>query len=190
VYFCPADRGGQNYWTDDQYYRSRGNYVVNYGNCTQPWTGGVAPSPNAPFGWEPSNQANPRQTKFAQFTDGTSNTLLMAEILLAKSDSNPTWDMRGDFQNDDASFSNHQFMTVITPNSAAPDVNVCYANGDSYMPCVAGANTQQMARSRHPNGVNVLFSDATARFIANNIDINSWRAMGSMDGNDFSTYNF
>ena len=181
VYFCPADRGGAPFWVDDIYWRSRGNYVVNYGNVTQPWT--TAPTVNSPFGWETSNPANPKQHTFNQFSDGSSNTMLMTEILIAKMDGNPTWDMRGDFLNDDASFTNHQFMTVNTPNGGT-DVNVCFANGDRYMPCTGGANTHAAARSRHPGGVNVLFGDATARFIANSIDINSWRALGTLDGGD------
>src|SRR5947209_3068909 len=35
-YFCPADRGSPAYWEGDAYYRSRGNYVVNWGNTTDP----------------------------------------------------------------------------------------------------------------------------------------------------------
>jgi prepilin-type N-terminal cleavage/methylation domain-containing protein/prepilin-type processing-associated H-X9-DG protein len=38
--------------------------------------------------------------------------------------------------------------------------------------------------SRHPNGVNVLFGDGSIRFVADNINLVTWRAMGSRDGGE------
>ena len=178
MYFCPSDRPGA-YWKGDVYWRSRANYVVNYGNVTgNPWPA-VFPS-RAPFGWLNGNPTTPWQTKLTQITDGTSNTMLMAEILVAKSDGD--WDGRGDFLNDDSNFVNHQFMTVSTPN-AGTDITPCVFLTDPYMPCTSSSsNMQGAARSRHIGGVNVLFADATVHFITNSIDINSWRALGTMDG--------
>lgn len=184
MFFCPADRPGA-YWKGDQYWRSRGNYVVNYGNVTgNPWP--TTFTAHAPFGWLNGNTTTPWQTKFSQMSDGTSNTLLMAECLIAKNDTD--WDGRGDILNDDANFVNHQFMTVNTPNGGT-DINECVVVTDPYMPCVnTSAGAHGAARSRHFGGAHVLFADATARFMANNIDLNSWQALGTMDGNDAVTY--
>lgn len=42
----------------------------------------------------------------------------------------------------------------------------------------------QMARSRHPGGVNVAFADGSVRFVSQNIDLDTWRALGSRNGNE------
>lgn len=185
MYFCPADRVGA-FWMGDPYWRSRGNYVVNYGNVTgNPWPT-TFPAGKAPFGYLGGGTAMPWQSTLVQITDGSSNTLLMAEIITAIKDSD--WDGRGDFLNDDGNFFNHQFMTVNTPNGGT-DVTPCVTNSDKLMPCTSSsANVNGAARSRHPGGAHALFADGSARFILNSIDINSWRALGSMDGNDSFIY--
>ena len=40
------------------------------------------------------------------------------------------------------------------------------------------------ARSLHLGGVNVLFADGSVHFIANEIDMDIWRALGSIDGGE------
>jgi prepilin-type processing-associated H-X9-DG protein len=111
----------------------------------------------------------------------------MAEIIMAKNDTD--WDGRGDFLNNDPGFVNHQFMTMNTPNGGT-DVNTCVADTDFYMPCQSGTPMQAAARSRHSGGAHALFADATARFIANTIDLNSWRALGTMNGGEVISYSF
>jgi prepilin-type N-terminal cleavage/methylation domain-containing protein len=83
-YYCPADRPGA-YWEGDQYYRSRGNYVPNYGPQLL-FTPGVR---NAPFGWTSSGgfgEFVPYHTRILDITDGTSNTLLMSELRIPQAD--------------------------------------------------------------------------------------------------------
>jgi prepilin-type N-terminal cleavage/methylation domain-containing protein/prepilin-type processing-associated H-X9-DG protein len=177
LYYCPDDRGG--YWTADQYWRCRGNYVVNWGNATRPWTG--TPTSRAPFGWEQDNPATPQTTRLRDFVDGISNTLLMSEVLMAPSNYN--WDGRGDFLNDDGNFVNFQFMTVNTPNGGI-DVNQCVNSGDPLLPCTTGSNRHGAARSRHLGGVNALLGDGSVRFVGNSVDLATWRGLGSMNGNE------
>ena len=40
------------------------------------------------------------------------------------------------------------------------------------------------ARSRHTGGVQVLLCDGSARFISENIDLATWRALGTRGGNE------
>ena len=40
------------------------------------------------------------------------------------------------------------------------------------------------ATSRHPGGVNVVFGDGSTRFVTNNINLTSWRALGSRNGGE------
>ena len=66
-----------------------------------PIDGGLS-TPIAPFGDMGSNAATPQITTFASITCGTSNTLLMSEILMAQSHDDNDW--RGDIQNDQGEF--------------------------------------------------------------------------------------
>ena len=78
---------------------------------------------------------------------------------------------------------------LLFGNGGVDTLNGCVPSSDAYMSCVTGTkNMQQTARSRHQGGVNVLFGDATVHWISNGIDVNSWRAFGTMNGNDFSSY--
>jgi prepilin-type processing-associated H-X9-DG protein len=126
------------------------------------------------------NQGTPWQYSLTQITDGSSNTLLMAEILMAKNDTDG--DGRGDFINNDGNDANHQFMTINTPNGGT-DVNGCVASTDPYMPCTTSTtNVNAAARSRHSGGAHALFADGTAKFVSNGIDLISWRALSTADG--------
>jgi len=40
------------------------------------------------------------------------------------------------------------------------------------------------ASSLHPGGVNVLLMDGSVKFIKNSISLNTWLAIGSMDGGE------
>ena len=77
LYYCPSDIGSDQ--TKGWYQRRRGNYVVNWGNSRY----GQVQEPEglAPFSHVQGDRTQPRPTKFAQVIDGTSNTLLMSEIL-------------------------------------------------------------------------------------------------------------
>ncbi len=185
IYSCPSDKSG--YWQGDTYWRSRGSYVVSWGNVTRPQI--AAPVSRAPFGYFNDNSATPRSSRFADFTDGTSNTLLMSEILMARNDAAAgPWDIRGDVFNDDTNFVSFQFMTLNTPNSKTPDINnncgPAAANTDPMMPCSGGGNQQVIARSRHIGGVHVLMGDGAVRFVSNNLNLATWQALGTMDGGE------
>ena len=60
---------------------------------------------------------------------------------------------------------------VLTPNSRIPD-------------CGDGGHGPKTARSLHPGGAHVLFADGSVHFIANEIDMGIWRALGSIDGGE------
>ncbi len=186
IYLCPSDTG-----TIDQnvgfYQRTRGNYVVNWGNV---WYGqpdnSTPPPPNkAPFFSVNGARGNPGKVTFASIIDGTSNTLLMSEYLMAKSAADNDW--RGDIHNDDGVF---RFHTLLTPNTSSPDI---IANGwfqvtnDPRMPAAAGANQRNAARSRHTGGVNTVRCDGSVGFVSDSVNLAIWQAMGSMDGSEVAS---
>jgi prepilin-type N-terminal cleavage/methylation domain-containing protein/prepilin-type processing-associated H-X9-DG protein len=188
MYYCPSDRPGAT-WQGDIYWRARGNYIVNWGPITVPWT--TPPVARAPFGWQPQagnpkaeDPNNPQKTRLSDIADGTSTTMLMSEIIMAVRDQD--FDERGDFMNDDANYLNHQFMTITTPNGGADVTNTCI-NNPPLMPCTQGSPYYAAARSRHVGGVNVLFADASIRFVDNGIALAPWQALSTMNGNEPNT---
>ncbi|MFM7070570.1 MAG: DUF1559 domain-containing protein [Planctomycetota bacterium] len=187
AYLCPSDTG-----TIDQssgtYQRTRGNYMVNWGNALYDDTralptGTVSPSTTGPFYHLNGNRATPGVVGMQNITDGTSNTLLLSESLIAKVATDNDW--RGDIHNDDGIF---RFHTETTPNSSSPDLirstTFFTPNNDPKMPVALGNPQRAAARSRHPGGVMAAMCDGSVRFASNTIAQNTWMAMGSMAGGE------
>ena len=180
LYYCPSDSGNDQ--TQGTYQRRRGNYVVNWGNSRygQP----DEPFGKAPFSHVGGRREQPRKTSIKHMTDGASKTLMLSEVIRAISLDDNDW--RGDIHNDDGVF---RFHTLLTPNSRAPDViqnGWFQSNSDPLMPAAAGARNAQVtaARSRHPGGVQVTLCDGSGRSISNDIALEVWMAMGSMNGEE------
>jgi len=191
-YFCPTDRPGA-YWKSDHYWRSRGNYVVNWGQEVLPQqTPRVSPF-HAPFYWTGSTTA---KISFKHFTDGVSKTMMMSEIIMAIDDGpsvtdNNQWDVRGDFQNNDPNQAGAQFMTKDPPNGGT-DQNLCastLSRPDPQMPCTHGGPPRwAAARSRHRGGVNVVMGDGRVSFVNDSVALKAWQAAGTMDGGENLTF--
>lgn len=77
-----------------------------------------------------------------------------------------------------AGFGHTQYNHILTPNSRKPDVGV--SNGP-LLSIYYGAIT---ARSFHKGGVNLLFGDGAAKFVADSIDLKIWRALATIAGNE------
>ena len=200
IYYCPSDRPGA-LWKGDPYWRARGNYVINWGqiammDCRR---GGPPPCPpynppdmgwaakwgRDPFGFEDFvSPYLPKKSSFKDFTDGTSHTMLMSEVIQAADDTH--FDIRGDMLNDDTPCT--MFMTINTPNSGidiAPFIPTGGPRPEN--PPYSGAGmpySRKSARSRHPGGVNVIMADASLHFITDDIALATWRAMGTMNGDE------
>jgi prepilin-type N-terminal cleavage/methylation domain-containing protein/prepilin-type processing-associated H-X9-DG protein len=175
-YYCPSDPSASRkpLWKGDQYWRARGNYVVNTGNHDKSGTWDAAMI-SAPF-------KHNAQYGFSDITDGTSNTMMIAEMLIPPNDGTPK-DSRGDIFNNSGD-TRWAFTTITTPNSSVPDrINDCETGASlptQKLPCVALGNPNQAAaRSWHPGGVNVCFADGSLHFITNTIDLVTYKALGS-----------
>jgi prepilin-type N-terminal cleavage/methylation domain-containing protein/prepilin-type processing-associated H-X9-DG protein len=180
AFYCASDRPNA-MWQGDTYWRSRGNYVVNWGPITVPFTPPNPPQFTAPFGYEDHASINkPRQTRFSEITDGLTNTLLMSEMTFPKTDNSR--DQRGDINNDRGA---NRFMTINTPNKGTDFMLASWCETTPEMPCVqAAANQHYGTRSRHPSGVNASMCDGSVRFVSNNIALNTWQAVSTMDGGE------
>lgn len=122
-------------------------------------------------------------TPFGEITDGTSNTMAVAEYLKGVSEI----DTRGGFYTNRAG---RQFLYVTSgPNSSTPDrfiaSNIGYCVDENNapsrnLPCTAGTGDNDYAspRSRHPGGVNAVFCDGSVRFMSDSVDTATWRNLG------------
>jgi prepilin-type N-terminal cleavage/methylation domain-containing protein len=179
---CPSDESNRPFGNLTNH-----NYAVNFGNTTygqRANLNGVV-FQNAPFGRAKYQSDKQRGNTLASITDGTSNTLLVAEVLQGQ-----MRDLRGFTWWGDAS----EFTTYLAPNSSQPDriYTSYYCNNQPQrnLPCAAssGSNpTMFAARSRHPGGVQVALGDGSARYVRQNIDLNVWRALSTSQGGE-STY--
>ena len=125
--------------------------------------------------------------RLTEITDGTSNTLGMMEMLQSPSPQGQfPVDRRGRIWNDDSGC--YQVMTKNTPNSSAPDVGRCNPKNAAFdMPCLdtsTGRNHHMAARSQHPSGVQVMMCDASAHFVSDDVDLDSWQSMSSHQGEE------
>lgn len=171
------------------------NYVVNFGNTImqqRPFNGltfGGAPFTciGSPFvdieGYREREQAGIPNTTYAfsAIEDGLSNTMMLSELLVGRSDS--ALDLRG--------FSwcgpTATFTAYTGPNSTSPDVlwpGLCNP-GDGNPPCVTDDMTwYTAARSKHPGGVNVAMCDGSVRFVKDSISLATWGAISTSRGRE------
>jgi prepilin-type N-terminal cleavage/methylation domain-containing protein/prepilin-type processing-associated H-X9-DG protein len=179
------------------------NYGVNYGNTSffqTPLTiGGITTQfLGAPFsaytgstsGDGPVNAGEVsgfvglygRPVRMAEITDGTSNTLLAAELIQGQGNALHGFSWWG---------GGTGFVTFLAPNSRSPDVlvgGICKTSDSRNPPCTTTGTTSapRMAatRSRHPNGVEAAFCDGHIAFIPNNISFVTWNAIGTSEGGE------
>ncbi|MDO4570859.1 MAG: DUF1559 domain-containing protein, partial [Planctomycetia bacterium] len=178
IYSCPSDRKG--FWTADTYKRSRGNYVLNWGySYFYPQA-----SPESSVTYKKSAFGPNRKTQLSEIKDGLSNTVFMSEVVLPEDDS--YYDMRSDFFNDDN--CGPSFMTVNPPNSGTDRVAARQASPTNAVNTTDQASMVIAARSFHNGGVNVVRGDGSATFINNGIDLEVWRALGSIAGQESDIY--
>jgi prepilin-type N-terminal cleavage/methylation domain-containing protein/prepilin-type processing-associated H-X9-DG protein len=205
VFLCPSDQGPLgNEMTTTWFGFIRGNYRGctgsgdMYGSATDssagPWGGGVfAVKPGQSF--DPG--AVPRTTgvRLAAVSDGTSNTLLISEGLVAT-----VSDWGGPMGEEIyGNMGGALFSASLTPNATAPDQvwGPCpqqVGDGSYKAPCQSfGAaawftqsaqGAQAAARSRHTGGVNVAFADGSVRFVINGVDQATWRGLGTRSGGE------
>lgn len=97
------------------------------------------------------------------------------------------------------------YTAFLTPNSTAADAilgpcpdparasyrDPCTSLGGPRRPPGTSTNNQNdayaAARSNHAGGVNVGMGDGNVRFVADNIDVNAWRALSTYTGGEVTS---
>ncbi len=163
------------------------NYAVNIGNTGYSQTANLngVIFQGAPFAQAKNTTDVSKRTEgqaLATITDGTSNTLMVGEVLQGQGS-----DLRGFTWWGDAA----SFTTYLAPNSPLPDriytAGYCNNQPTQKRPCAVSDSTNPTmfaSRSLHPGGVQVTLCDASSRFIAQTIDINVWRALSTSQGGE------
>ena len=150
----------------------RGNYAAN---------SGIGPLHSVSDPKDPTRTPGPftmnSRTRMADFTDGTTNTVIVAELLKVPGD-----DFRGVMHYPEGALYQHD----QTPNTSIPDqfrTSLCVSI--TRAPCTgvySAWNNRAIilsARSQHVGGVQVLLADGSVRFISNNIHRPTWQALGT-----------
>ena len=163
------------------------NYAANLGNTgySQPATLNGVANGGAPFIPSTVPFKNTSSMKLSRITDGTSNTVMVAEVVQGQRS-----DLRGFVWWGDAA----GITGYLGPNSPQPDAiytsGYCDKNAPN-PPCVVSSGsypTMFAARSRHGgNGVNISLCDGSVRFIQDSILLATWRSLCSARGGETVT---
>ncbi|TWT34761.1 DUF1559 domain-containing protein [Blastopirellula retiformator] len=185
VLLCPSDPGDPLY-VDDDITWAGGNYMMNAGPgvdtqyCSTADTGGLF--------WRGS------VIRFRDITDGTSNTILMAETLLGnRIDSTDLVDAQTQMRStsgggspcsvsaadlDARSVSSYygrragQWLRNLTYHSF---INGYFPPNSASPDILFHGDGVMGARSQHPGGAMVSLADGSVRFVGETVDLSTWR---------------
>jgi prepilin-type N-terminal cleavage/methylation domain-containing protein/prepilin-type processing-associated H-X9-DG protein len=127
------------------------------------------------------------KTKLTDLTDGTSNTLILSEIVLVPDQG--TNDLRGRYSN--SWYGNSWFSALYGPNSSVADGVGYQGISTPRAPSTANSSNPYLsARSYHSGGVNVALGDGSIRFVRDSVDLTIWqgsatRALGEVVSGQF-----
>ncbi len=175
---CPSDPASKTWNSTPNY-----NYAVNLGNTT---TNRLASYNGATYTASPfwqSSSADGRCFSFRDMTDGASNVILASELRQGQNGQ----DLRGLIWY----VPYVGFTTNVVPNSSVPDrlaAGFCVtANSAIGLPCLGDSATDPVrfaARSSHVGGVHITLGDGSVRFVSDNVDLTTWRNLGTMADNE------
>jgi prepilin-type N-terminal cleavage/methylation domain-containing protein/prepilin-type processing-associated H-X9-DG protein len=204
MFQCPSDRTNQ-FQINPAYdggvlsgpIGTKGNYGVSWGNT---YWGQDMPATSSPMrdpitGLVPQFQKSAfgfYQVGFQTITDGSSNTVLCAEILQGE-----LYDVRGLLWSSIP--GGGSFFSRMPPNNPTDYYQTgrfgdqlnqpifCVNEPGMDLPCTGGAGAQGAyagARSRHPGGINLLLGDGSVRFVKNSINMPVWLGLNTICGGE------
>ncbi|OWK39691.1 DUF1559 domain-containing protein [Fimbriiglobus ruber] len=139
--------------------------------------------------WSAANAANlngmfyvQSMTRITDVTDGTTNTLMLGEILV--SPDTTVNDMRGRYSN--AWDGNNWFSTAYPPNTTVSDVQSYQGVSIPFAPVTTSTPGPSIlsSRSRHTGGVNTALGDGSVRFVSNSVDPTAYLNAGTRAGGE------
>jgi prepilin-type N-terminal cleavage/methylation domain-containing protein/prepilin-type processing-associated H-X9-DG protein len=201
---CPSDR--QNLFQVSPSYAggalkdpifTKGNYAASWGNLywgqdllapaspmVDPATGGLPVFAKSAFGFY--------TVGLGAFTDGSSNTVAMAEVLQGA-----TYDVRGMMWSTIPGGAS--FMSRLAPNNPVDyyrtgivgdllnSTEFCTSEPVQGLPCNGNGSDKSAyagSRSKHSGGVNALLADGSVRFIKNSVSMPTWLGLNTIDSGE------
>jgi prepilin-type N-terminal cleavage/methylation domain-containing protein/prepilin-type processing-associated H-X9-DG protein len=168
---------------------SKGNYAGNWGNAS--WGQNLGGNATLMAAYQQSAFGHANVT-IQQFTDGTSNSVMIGEILQGAE-----FDARGMMWS--TVMGGVSYTSRFTPNGTKdffglkdgfdqmPNAPGLFCVNEPFMPCQPGNSDSDQfagARSRHPGGVNISFADGSVRFVKSTINATTWNALHSIKGGE------
>jgi prepilin-type N-terminal cleavage/methylation domain-containing protein/prepilin-type processing-associated H-X9-DG protein len=171
MFLCPSDNESpKNQTVSGNEQGFHGNFVVCGGST-------YFNPPGDPTGENLNGILYPfSKTRFANVTDGLSNTFLGSEVLVVKDST--LHDLRGRYWN--TWQGNVLFSTLFPPNTSVGDRSN-YCIDAPRRPCqgLTATSVVQSVRSNHPSGANFMMGDGSVRFVSNNINLLTYQALGT-----------
>jgi prepilin-type processing-associated H-X9-DG protein len=161
------------------------------------------PAPNGPFFVN-------GPYKIADVSDGTSNTAAFSEHVVGDFNQGIATEMGDTFQpgtypdTPDKAVADCQAIDISDlskqgySNAGAPWLYGYHSTTSYWHSAPPGSRScmyppsriMTTANSRHTNGVNLGFCDGSVRFIANSVNLATWRALGTRNGNETSNNDY
>jgi prepilin-type N-terminal cleavage/methylation domain-containing protein/prepilin-type processing-associated H-X9-DG protein len=179
---------------------SKGNYAASWGNTywgqDQPNPNGLLTDPitGAPATFMASAFGHAGKVNFASIRDGTSNTVVVSEIIQgAENDQRGmVWSTLMGGGSFTSRFPPNQFRDYYLLEHDADRLNdtvFCVNDPGGRLPCVPAAGSDRLrtfsgAKSRHPGGVNTLFGDGSVRFTKDTINHALWIGLSTIRGGE------
>jgi prepilin-type N-terminal cleavage/methylation domain-containing protein/prepilin-type processing-associated H-X9-DG protein len=201
IFNCPSDRLDtlQNGWAGTNYRACQGSGILFGGKpSTNPSsvTYGI-PAPNGVFFDESF-------TSMGMISDGTSQTAAFSEHIRGDANQTTASERMDTFKpGTQPTTPDQALQDCLSVNwqdlskQGVSDVGIPWLQGyhsTTLYYHVGGPNSRSCmypsnrimtsANSNHPNGVNMLLCDGSVRFVANSIHLDTWRRLGSKDGNE------
>jgi prepilin-type N-terminal cleavage/methylation domain-containing protein/prepilin-type processing-associated H-X9-DG protein len=209
IFLCPSDPS-RGYYQDPfppGYISGKSNYAANLGAHgwwkEQNGTQVKDPTLNGVFAWN-------SRTRLSDITDGSSNTLLLAEVKRGACPARDNLDVTVLMP---PAWDNKPYNPAMNPNNLAPPpacnsptTTLNYTGLEYYRgflitafythtvppnsrgrDCIRWLTFDQghlAARSYHPGGVNVAFADGSVRFISDSIQLSIWKKLGTRSGGE------
>jgi len=139
------------------------------------------------------------QTRFADITDGTSNTAMFSEhtlgpggprARLTPKSARDVWVWADGRWISDASCA-RATRAYMDRGAKWADGMISMSGYNHWYPpnaqtpdCQARSSAWKAARSRHPGGVSLLLCDGSVRFVSDTVDLQIWRSLGSRNGGE------
>jgi len=117
----------------------------------------------------------------ASVTDGTSNTIIVGEVLPSNAADNNFWMQNGGYAGTTVPLGYNS--NTIVPVAGGPCSSSTWQSPSAPVGCRFAASAKGFV-SRHPGGSNFAFADGSVRFLKNSINMVTYCALGSKAGGE------